>query len=268
MIGDHPHDVEMAKNVGARGIYLLTGHGKKHRHELLSGVLVAENMKEAIRMILEEGPQSQQETTRIRQAAEIIARGGIVAFPTETVYGLGANAFHPLAVARIFDVKQSPSFDPLIVHIAQPADLEKIVSDIPSVAGKLMERFWPGPLTLVLPKRQEVPDLVTAGLPTVAVRMPSHAVALELIELAGCPIAAPSANPFGYLGARPRLSMFGNNWATKLISSWTGALVKWVWNPPSCLFQEEAPASETAAGSRLRRLNRSLERWILVPLKH
>jgi len=199
VIGDHPHDVEMAKNVGARGIYLLTGHGKKHRHELLSGVPVAENMKEAIRMILEEGPQSQQETTRIRQAAEIITRGGIVAFPTETVYGLGANAFHPLAVARIFDVKQRPYFDPLIVHIAQPADLEKIVSDIPSVAGKLMERFWPGPLTLVLPKRQEVPDLVTAGLPTVAVRMPSHAVALELIELAGCPIAAPSANPFGYL---------------------------------------------------------------------
>jgi L-threonylcarbamoyladenylate synthase len=147
-------------------------------------------------MILEEGLQS---TTRIRQAAEIIARGGIVAFPTETVYGLGANAFNPLAVARIFDVKKRPYFDPLIVHIAHPADLDKIVLDIPPEAGKLMGRFWPGPLTLVLPKRQEVPDLVTAGLPTVAVRMPSHAVALELIELAGCPVAAPSANPFGYL---------------------------------------------------------------------
>lgn len=146
-------------------------------------------------MTLEEGLKSR----RISRAADIIKRGGIVAFPTETVYGLGANVFNPVAVARIFDVKKRPHFDPLIVHIARNGDLTKIVSDIPSAAGKLMARFWPGPLTLVLPKRQEVPDLVTAGLSTVAVRMPSHAVALALIERSGCPIAAPSANLFGYL---------------------------------------------------------------------
>ena len=135
----------------------------------------------------------------IRQAAEIIRRGGIVAFPTETVYGLGADAFSPLAVARIFEVKKRPYFDPLIVHVANPTDLEKLVAEIPNEAKKLIDRFWPGPLTVVLLKREEVPDIVTAGLPTIALRMPKHPMALSLIERAGCPIAAPSANPFGYL---------------------------------------------------------------------
>lgn len=135
----------------------------------------------------------------IRHAAEIIRKGGIVAFPTETVYGLGANAFSPLAVARIFEVKRRPYFDPLIVHVADPANMEELVTEIPLNARKLIERFWPGPLTVVLLKREEVPDIVTAGLPTVAIRMPNHPMALSLIELADCPIAAPSANPFGYL---------------------------------------------------------------------
>ena len=135
----------------------------------------------------------------IQQAAEIIKRGGIVAFPTETVYGLGANAFNPLAVARIFEAKRRPYFDPLIVHVASHGDPAKLVIDIPSDAKKLMERFWPGPLTVVLLKREEVPDIVTAGLPSVAIRMPKHEMALSLIEQADCPIAAPSANPFGYL---------------------------------------------------------------------
>jgi len=135
----------------------------------------------------------------IRQAAEIIKRGGIVAFPTETVYGLGADAFNPLAVARVFEVKRRPYFDPLIVHVAGYADLEKLVIEIPSDAKRLMERFWPGPLTVVLLKRAEVPDLVTAGLPTVAIRMPKHVMTLNLIQLANCPIVGPSANPFGYL---------------------------------------------------------------------
>ena len=133
------------------------------------------------------------------RAAEIIRRGGIVAFPTETVYGLGADTFAPLAVARIFEVKKRPHFDPLIVHVASPDDLGRLVTDIPGHARKLMARFWPGPLTVVLPKREEIPDIVTAGLPTVAVRMPDHAMALRFIELSGSPIAAPSANPFGYL---------------------------------------------------------------------
>jgi L-threonylcarbamoyladenylate synthase len=135
----------------------------------------------------------------IHQAAQIIRKGGIVAFPTETVYGLGADAFNPIAVARIFEVKGRPYFDPLIVHVASPSDLDKVVIEIPSKAKKLIGQFWPGPLTVVLLKKENVPDIVTAGLPTVAVRMPKHPMALNLIEQADCPIAAPSANPFGYL---------------------------------------------------------------------
>jgi L-threonylcarbamoyladenylate synthase len=140
-----------------------------------------------------------KDTEAIRQASEIIRRGGIVAFPTETVYGLGADAFLPLAVARVFEAKRRPYFDPLIVHVASDADLEKLVIEIPSDAKRLMERFWPGPLTVVLLKRENVPDLVTAGLPTVAIRMPKHPMTLSLIGLVGSPIVGPSANPFGYL---------------------------------------------------------------------
>ena len=135
----------------------------------------------------------------VRQAAEIIRKGGIVAFPTETVYGLGADAYNPLAVARIFEVKRRPCFDPLIVHIAHPAYLKKLVKEISSNAKKLTEKFWPGPLTVVLLKEENIPDIVTAGLPSIAVRMPNHPMALSLIKNSKCPIAAPSANPFGYL---------------------------------------------------------------------
>jgi len=132
-------------------------------------------------------------------AAEIIKKGGIVAFPTETVYGLGADAFNPLAVARVFEVKRRPYFDPLIVHVANPDNVEKLVKEIPPGAKKLMERFWPGPLTVVFLKGNDIPDIVTAGLPTVAIRMPNHSMALSLIKESKCSIAAPSANPFGYL---------------------------------------------------------------------
>jgi L-threonylcarbamoyladenylate synthase len=135
----------------------------------------------------------------VLQAAEIIKQGGIVAFPTETVYGLGADVFSPLGVARIFEVKKRPSFDPLIVHVSNRSDVEKMAIEVPLNAQRLMDRFWPGPLSVVLLKREEVPDIVTAGLPTVALRMPKHPMALSLVELAGNPIAAPSANPFGYL---------------------------------------------------------------------
>lgn len=135
----------------------------------------------------------------IRMAAEIIRAGGLVAFPTETVYGLGADAFNPRAIARIFEVKNRPTFDPLIVHIADLAAPDRLVASVTPWARRLIEQFWPGPLTLVLPKRAEVPDLVTAGPPTVAVRMPAHPVAQALIREADVPIAAPSANPFGYV---------------------------------------------------------------------
>jgi L-threonylcarbamoyladenylate synthase len=141
-----------------------------------------------------------QET--LRQAAEILRAGGLVALPTETVYGLGANALDRVAVERIFAAKQRPAWDPVIVHIANgdagQKMLHELVSEIPDAAIKLMAAFWPGPLTLLLPRSGAVPDSVTAGRPLVGVRMPSHPVALELIRHAGVPLAAPSANTFGH----------------------------------------------------------------------
>ena len=135
----------------------------------------------------------------IANAARIIAEGGVVAFPTETVYGLGANAFDTSAVARVFEVKNRPTFDPLIVHVADIEQASACTKQFPEMAQFLADTFWPGPLTLVMRKASSIPDLVTAGLPTVAVRMPNHPVALELIRQAGVPVAAPSANPFGAL---------------------------------------------------------------------
>jgi len=136
----------------------------------------------------------------IDEAAARLRAGEAVAFPTETVYGLGANALDPVAVARVFEVKGRPSFDPLIVHVAAAGAIDALVvpedAADPRVAT-LQRAFWPGPLTLVLRKRAVIPGIVTAGLDTVAVRMPDHPVALALIRAAGTPIAAPSANPFG-----------------------------------------------------------------------
>jgi L-threonylcarbamoyladenylate synthase len=133
----------------------------------------------------------------IKLAASLIRRGEIVAFPTETVYGLGADATNKTAVVKVFAVKGRPTFDPLIVHIASASMLEKMVKEIPDTARLLADAFWPGPLTLVLAKKEGIPEVVTAGLPTVAVRMPQNEVALTLIEEARVPIAAPSANSFG-----------------------------------------------------------------------
>jgi L-threonylcarbamoyladenylate synthase len=135
----------------------------------------------------------------IAEAAEVIRAGGLVAFPTETVYGLGANAFDARAVARIFAVKRRPSFDPLIVHLDSAAGLSRVAAGDDRRVAALAERFWPGPLTLVLPRRPEVPDIVTSGLDTVGVRVPAHPAAHALLAASGTPIAAPSANPFGYV---------------------------------------------------------------------
>jgi L-threonylcarbamoyladenylate synthase len=135
--------------------------------------------------------------SEISKAAKIIQEGGLVAFPTETVYGLGADALNPLAVARIFEVKDRPQFDPLIVHIADLRQAEILVLKFPEKALQLAEKFWPGPLTLVLDKSSMVPDIVTSSLPTVAIRVPHHPMAIDLIRESGRPIAAPSANPFG-----------------------------------------------------------------------
>jgi L-threonylcarbamoyladenylate synthase len=122
-----------------------------------------------------------------------------VAFPTETVYGLGANALDAAAVARVFEAKGRPEFDPLIVHLPEARDVSRVAFTTDPRFALLAERFWPGPLTLVVPKRPELPELVTAGLPAVGVRVPGHALARALIAAAGVPVAAPSANPFGSL---------------------------------------------------------------------
>ncbi len=135
--------------------------------------------------------------TEIEQAAKIIREGGTVAFPTETVYGLGANALDEAAIAKIFAAKCRPSWDPLIVHVSDQEMMAK-VAIATQQAEKLIQHFWPGPLTLLLPRTPKVSDAITAGRPLIGVRMPSHPLALALIRAAGVPIAAPSANRFGH----------------------------------------------------------------------
>ncbi|HEY6408073.1 MAG TPA: L-threonylcarbamoyladenylate synthase, partial [Ktedonobacteraceae bacterium] len=132
----------------------------------------------------------------IERAATLLRDGEIVVFPTETVYGLGAHALQQAALERIFAAKGRPFSDPLIVHIADEHELVLLTTMIPTEAKRLAQEFWPGPLTLILPKGPRVPHLVTAGLETVAIRMPRHPVALALIRALGSPIAAPSANRF------------------------------------------------------------------------
>lgn len=132
----------------------------------------------------------------IAAGAERLCAGGLVAFPTETVYGLGANALDPVAVRGIYAAKGRPSFNPLIVHLAEPSWLPRVVRAVPPSVERLAARFWPGPLTLVLPRAAVVPDEVTAGLDTVGVRVPAHPVAHALLVAADLPIAAPSANPY------------------------------------------------------------------------
>ncbi|MEO7932657.1 MAG: L-threonylcarbamoyladenylate synthase [Chthoniobacterales bacterium] len=135
----------------------------------------------------------------IAQAVAVLRSGEVVALPTETVYGLAGDALNPLAVARIFEAKNRPHFDPLIVHVADFAMLETVaIADDPLVA-RLAEKYWPGPLTILLPKRAIISDLVTAGSPFVAVRMPAHPVFRAVLQSYGSPIAAPSANPFGQI---------------------------------------------------------------------
>lgn len=132
-------------------------------------------------------------------AKAFLEAGNVVGIPTETVYGLAGNALNPDAVLTIFRVKNRPSFDPLIIHTDSLDKLDLFVTDIPEPARKLAEAYWPGPLTLLLPKRALIPDLVTAGLPNVAVRIPNHPLTHALLRSLDFPLAAPSANPFGYI---------------------------------------------------------------------
>ncbi|MCX2743612.1 L-threonylcarbamoyladenylate synthase [Mangrovivirga sp. M17] len=135
----------------------------------------------------------------IQKAVNTLKKGGLVAIPTETVYGLAANAFDPEAVTGIFEAKQRPSFDPLIVHTDTLEKVKSFTTHIPEKARILAEKFWPGPLTLVLEKQNIIPDIVSSGLTTVGVRMPNHPLTRELLSLIDFPVAAPSANPFGYI---------------------------------------------------------------------
>jgi L-threonylcarbamoyladenylate synthase len=135
--------------------------------------------------------------SQLEEAVRLLSAGRLVAIPTETVYGLAANAMDALAVARIFEAKGRPHFDPLIVHAAGTEQALSLASDCPPLARRLAEHFWPGPLTLVLPKVPQIPELVTSGLPSVALRVPAHPLTLQLLRLFGGPLAAPSANRFG-----------------------------------------------------------------------
>jgi L-threonylcarbamoyladenylate synthase len=135
----------------------------------------------------------------LQPALEALRRGDLCAIPTETVYGLAANALDADAVVRIFEVKRRPAFDPLIVHVKSVEAAREVVAEWPEKAQLLAQKFWPGPLTLVLPRTSAIPDIVTSGLPTVGVRMPAHPVTLELLQYLDFPLAAPSANPFGYI---------------------------------------------------------------------
>lgn len=136
-------------------------------------------------------------TIDIEEAASVLRAGGVVGMPTETVYGLAGRIDSPEAIRRIFQIKRRPFFDPLIVHVADAAQGQRVAAAWPEAAGRLAERFWPGPVSLVLPKADHVDAMITAGLPTLAVRMPRHQAAIELICRAGAPLAAPSANKFG-----------------------------------------------------------------------
>lgn len=142
--------------------------------------------------------QSASEQT-LRKAKTLLEKGELAAIPTETVYGLAANALNENAVIKIFKVKNRPFFDPLIVHIRNKSEVKKYASEFPKKAKRLAEKFWPGPLSIVLPKSKIIPDIVTAGLDSVALRMPNHPVTLRLLKMLSFPLAAPSANPFGYV---------------------------------------------------------------------
>ena len=137
--------------------------------------------------------------TDIQIAVELLLRGEVVAIPTETVYGLAANALNEQAVARVFEIKNRPLHNPLIVHLANVEQVKNYTTEVPPIAVLLLRKFSPGPLTLLLPRNSLIPDIVTAGSSLVAVRIPDHTMTLELLQRTGIPLAAPSANPFGYI---------------------------------------------------------------------
>jgi len=185
VVGDHPADVELAANVGARGVFVLSGHGEKHQAEVRVPCVRVPGIADAVEEILAE------------RAAGVLREGGLVAFPTETVYGLGADAENESAVRRIFRVKGRPSGHPLIVHLPDAGALGLWAGAVPAHAGALAERFWPGPLTLIVKRGARVSPVVTGRQDTVALRVPGHPLALGMLRKFGGGVAAPSANRFG-----------------------------------------------------------------------
>ena len=137
--------------------------------------------------------------TEISKASRLLKNNELVAIPSETVYGLAGNALQPIAIAKIYTVKDRPSFDPLITHVNNITNAAALVRTFPELAHQLAEKFWPGPLTLLLPKREHIPDILTSGLDKMAIRVPNHPITLDLLKQINFPLAAPSANPFGYI---------------------------------------------------------------------
>ena len=185
VVGDHPCDVDFANNSRAHGIYVLTGHGEKHRDELSFPCDVVANIEQAVDRIL------------AIHSASVLRRGGLVALPTETVYGLSADADNAQAIERVFTVKGRPTNHPLIVHLADKKQLPEWASPLTDTALRLAERFWPGPLTLILPRAKRVLDAVTGGQESVGIRIPAHPLALAMLREFQGGVAAPSANRFG-----------------------------------------------------------------------
>jgi L-threonylcarbamoyladenylate synthase len=201
IISINPQDFPATEALGIFSLFLLSGPSVTHLGNLPDDRLVFHSLEHAASWIGKHPIPMVDMDRALTDGACSIKAGGLVAFPTETVYGLGADAFNHLAVARIFEVKKRPLHNPLIVHIADIAQLEQLVDEVSPVALRLINRYWPGPLSLVFRKKSAVPDIVTAGQPTVAVRMPAHPMASELIRRSKTPIAAPSANAFGRTSA-------------------------------------------------------------------
>jgi len=196
LITDDPHLISWGEKEGMLGLYLLTPRGIANLEQLAPNALVFHHLTEAFDWLIHH-PEGRDDILReLTRGGEIIRRGGLVAFPTETVYGLGADALNERAVSRIFEAKSRPLYDPLIVHVSAPDEVLPLTTHLPPSFPLLIDRFWPG-LTLILPKSPLVPHIVTAGLDSVAIRMPSHPWARRLIACAATPIAAPSANTFG-----------------------------------------------------------------------
>jgi len=195
---------------------VLTGHGQKHLDQLGAREGVAPTLQAAVAQIRQLISTPPPNYIGASSAAALIRDGKVVAIPTETVYGMAANALDEQAVQQVFAIKQRPSLDPLIVHLADPEGLDRVAAEVPAAAKTLAAAFWPGPLTLVLPKKRCIPDLVTSGLDTVAVRVPVHPLARRIIREAGCPVAAPSANRFSTISptsARHVHAQFGDTLA-------------------------------------------------------